>query len=304
MIRIRDIVLSLLCLALLSSAPIVYAQQNAAVPEEALRYRVQADTVFKQAQSKDDYTQAVSLYQKALQVAPTYGDAWFNLSKAQEKLEQYDDAIASLKRFIQYSPNDPGARSAQNHIYELEATRDLAAKHAPRVIGPGPNDHLIIPGERVGQFTLGMDEQQLLTLENPNSREAASIPDYDPPPTPHLTPATKYCYYDQYICLYVDRATSKVVQILIGYKGDCHGYRMSDGTTCGMTYSQLSASAAIGTPEKNVYNDFHHHALMNANYRTPSGAITTAQFFGQNASYADPEYNTVQQFELYSPGYQ
>ena len=302
MIRIRDIVLSLLCLALLSSAPMVYAQQNAAVPEEALRYRVQADTVFKQAQSKDDYTQAVSLYQKALQVAPTYGDAWFNLSKAQEKLEQYDDAIASLKRFIQYSPNDPGARSAQNHIYELEATRDLAAKHAPRVIGPGPNDHLIVPSERVGQFALGMDEQQLLTLENPNSREAVSIPDYDPPPT-HLTPATKYCYHDQYICIYVDRATSKVVRILVGYNGDCHGYRMSDGTTCGMTYSQVSASDAIGTPEKMQYNPFSN-GLMNAAYRSPSGSITVAEFIRQNTSMADPQYNTVQSIELYSPGYQ
>jgi tetratricopeptide (TPR) repeat protein len=103
-----------------------------ATPEEARRYFVQANTLFKSAQSIDDYTQAAALYKQALDLAPHFGDAWYNLAKVQEKLEQYDDAIASLKHFLADSPNDPEARAAQDHIYELEALKKKAASDETR----------------------------------------------------------------------------------------------------------------------------------------------------------------------------
>lgn len=104
------------------------APASGAVPEDARRCYVQANTRFKEAQSPEDYKQAVALYQQALQAAPHFGNAWYNLSKAQEKLLQYDDAIASLKHFLAESPNDPEARTAQDHVYELEVKRDDLAK--------------------------------------------------------------------------------------------------------------------------------------------------------------------------------
>jgi tetratricopeptide (TPR) repeat protein len=110
----------------------VQAQQPAsdAPSEEARRYFVQANTLFKTAQSKDDYTQAAALYRQALELSPHFGNAWYNLSKAQERLEQYDDAIASLKHFLADSPNDPEFRAMQNHVYELEVKRDDQARAA------------------------------------------------------------------------------------------------------------------------------------------------------------------------------
>ena len=108
-----------------SRATLAYAEQNT-VPEEARRYYVQANTLYKAAQSKSDYQQAAAMYRQALAVDPQYGNAWYNLSKVQEKLEQYDDAIASLKQFRAVSPNDPEARAAQDHEYELEALKGKA----------------------------------------------------------------------------------------------------------------------------------------------------------------------------------
>jgi len=108
-----------------SRATLAYAEQNT-VPEEARRYYVQANTLYKAAQSKSDYQQAAAMYRQALAVDPQYGNAWYNLSKVQEKLEQYNDAIASLKQFLAVSPNDPEARAAQDHEYELEALKGKA----------------------------------------------------------------------------------------------------------------------------------------------------------------------------------
>jgi ankyrin repeat protein len=90
------------------------------IPEDARRSFVQANATFKQAQSIDDYKKALGLYQEALKLSPAFGDAWYNLSKAQEKLGQQQDAANSLKIFLVCSPNDPEARAAQDHIYELE----------------------------------------------------------------------------------------------------------------------------------------------------------------------------------------
>jgi hypothetical protein len=117
---------------LITFVTVTRAQQPdaTAIPEDARRYFVQANTLFKTAQSKDDYTQAAALYQQALQVAPHFGNAWYNLSKAQEKLQQYDDAIASIKHFLADSPSDPEARTAQDHEYELEALKNKNAKFA------------------------------------------------------------------------------------------------------------------------------------------------------------------------------
>ena len=121
----RIFLAAMLLLCTVRSATLAHAQQTA-VPEEARRYYVQANTLFRTAQSKTDFQQAAAMYRQALAVDPQYGNAWYNLSKVQEKLEQYDDAIASLKQFLAVSPNDPEARAAQDHEYELEALKGKA----------------------------------------------------------------------------------------------------------------------------------------------------------------------------------
>jgi tetratricopeptide (TPR) repeat protein len=121
-----------LLLLLLALASSTHAQQPATtnIPEDARGYFIQANTLYKTAQNKTDYQQAVSLYKQALQIAPHFGNCWYNLSKVQEKLELYDDAIASIKQFLADSPNDPDARAAQDHVYELMALKSKSARLA------------------------------------------------------------------------------------------------------------------------------------------------------------------------------
>jgi tetratricopeptide (TPR) repeat protein len=119
----------LLAVCALGSAHAQKPASDAPSPE-AQRYFVQGNTRFHQAQSPDDYRNAAALYKQALDLAPHFGNAWYNLAKVQEKLEQFDDAIASLEHFLADSPNDPEASATQNHVYELELKRDDQAKAA------------------------------------------------------------------------------------------------------------------------------------------------------------------------------
>ena len=106
------------------------ASGEPAVPEDARRFFIQANQLFKQARDQDDYVEAAKLYQKALSVVPGWGDAWYRLGATQEKLERYDDAIQALQKFLAFSPKDKEARAAQDHIYQLEAVRDTAIRRA------------------------------------------------------------------------------------------------------------------------------------------------------------------------------
>ena len=128
-LRRRSTFLILLLLGVLNMAGMAVSQQPT-IPEDARRYWIQGNAAFKEAQSSDGYVEAESLYLKAVQIAPTYGDAWYNLSKTQEKLGKFDEAIQSLNNFLQYSPNDPGIRAAKDHLYELQFSRDEKAKAA------------------------------------------------------------------------------------------------------------------------------------------------------------------------------
>lgn len=113
----------LAALALSASAWVALAQQPA-IPEEARKDLLEGNAVLKSAQNVDDYALAESLYQKALALAPAWADAICNLSRAQEGLKKYDDAIASSKKCIQMS-TPAQARVEQDHEYELEGLKKV-----------------------------------------------------------------------------------------------------------------------------------------------------------------------------------
>lgn len=110
---------------LLSCAPAVYAQS--AVPEEARRAFVQGSILAKEAKTPEQQVLAVESFQKAVDLAPKWADAIYNLAVAQELAGRYSDAQATLKRYIQTKPGEKEARDAQDKIYALEAKAKLAA---------------------------------------------------------------------------------------------------------------------------------------------------------------------------------
>lgn len=99
-----------------------------AVPEDARRAFVRANTTMSDAKGADDYGRAVQLYREASLIAPWWGDPYFNLSKAQELRQDFSDAIAALRLFILSAPPADDLRKALDYVYALEERRDRGAK--------------------------------------------------------------------------------------------------------------------------------------------------------------------------------
>ncbi len=99
-----------------------------AVPEEARRPFVQGNSAFQDAKTPADFDRAIALYRSASDVAPWWGDPYFNLAKALEQNQRFADAIAALKLYLLASPDAADARQAQDRIYALEERVDRVAK--------------------------------------------------------------------------------------------------------------------------------------------------------------------------------
>ena len=100
-----------------------------AVPEEAERRMVRGAAAFKGAKSTADYRAAAREVEQATLAAPWYGDAYFNLGVAQDKAEDYESALRSLKLAQMASP---GSKQIRDLIYEVEYRKEKA--HAPEVL--------------------------------------------------------------------------------------------------------------------------------------------------------------------------
>lgn len=101
-----------------------------AIPEEARRALVRGNAAMTDAKSPEAAARPIQLYEEALTIAPWWGDAYFNLSKARELRQEYDLAIGALRFFLLSAPSEPDARQAQDQIYVLEEKRDRQAKEA------------------------------------------------------------------------------------------------------------------------------------------------------------------------------
>jgi tetratricopeptide (TPR) repeat protein len=90
------------------------------VPEEARQYFVQANDTFKNSQASVDAKKAIALYKKALVQAPWFAEAWNNLSLAEEKIGDYQEAAWALRNFTLVRPEAAHDRATLDHIYVLE----------------------------------------------------------------------------------------------------------------------------------------------------------------------------------------
>lgn len=100
-----------------------------AVPDEAERRMVRGTAAFKGAKSVADYQDAVKEFEQATLAAPWYGDAYFNLGVAQDKAENYEAALRSLK-FAQLVL--PDNKEIKTLMYEVEYRNEKV--HSPTVV--------------------------------------------------------------------------------------------------------------------------------------------------------------------------
>jgi len=100
------------------------------ISEEARRHFVIGATLFKDAKTPDDYAQVESQFKQAVDLAPQWPDARYNLALAKEAAGDYSGAMADLKLYLQFKLPDAEARTAQDKIYVIEAKQQKAVDEA------------------------------------------------------------------------------------------------------------------------------------------------------------------------------
>jgi tetratricopeptide (TPR) repeat protein len=68
--------------------------------------------------AEGDLERAVVLYREALQVDPSYADAWEGLSMALADLERWKDAIEAAQRVVELTPDDQLPYTNLSRIYQ------------------------------------------------------------------------------------------------------------------------------------------------------------------------------------------
>lgn len=107
----------LLCVIVLvgiSSGTLLMAEEKRDVPDKATR--LQVETHYMQAHNYAKfgmYDNAIAEYKKALEIAPEFANARFELGLAYVNTERLDDAISEFKKTIEINPNHPRV------VYEL-----------------------------------------------------------------------------------------------------------------------------------------------------------------------------------------
>ncbi|MBI4387303.1 MAG: hypothetical protein HY551_07960 [Elusimicrobia bacterium] len=94
-----------------------------AVPEEAERRMVRAQTMLRQADSFGNMHAAVAEAQRALETAPWWAQGYFNLSVLQEAAGIKAAAAQSLRRYLLAAPEASDAEEVRRRIYALEAAK-------------------------------------------------------------------------------------------------------------------------------------------------------------------------------------
>lgn len=92
------------------------AAANIALPEEANKYKVQAEGAVRDKAFDD----AADLYAAALKIAPWWSAGHFNRALVLGETGDYEMAMRGMNYYLQLVPDAPNARAAQDKIYQWE----------------------------------------------------------------------------------------------------------------------------------------------------------------------------------------
>jgi hypothetical protein len=101
-----------------------------AIPENAREPFVMGATVLKKASDPAGASKAVELFTQALTIAPWFADAYYNRAVAREAAGQFELAIDDLRLYLGFKLTGAERREAQDKIYALKASAQLAAAKA------------------------------------------------------------------------------------------------------------------------------------------------------------------------------
>jgi tetratricopeptide (TPR) repeat protein len=90
-----------------------------------------AGALFKDAKTPADYQQVVNHIKQAVDLAPEWPEARYNLAMAREASGDYAGAIVDLRIYLQFKLSGEDARAATDRIYTLEAKAEQAGQKVP-----------------------------------------------------------------------------------------------------------------------------------------------------------------------------
>lgn len=99
------------------------------VPEAARRHAVRAQALVK-AKESAGYAPASDELRQAVELAPWWADAYYNLGLMREGAGDYAGAIRNFRLFLAGASGGDLAQEVQNKIYELEVLQEEAEKVA------------------------------------------------------------------------------------------------------------------------------------------------------------------------------
>lgn len=100
------------------------------IPLEARRLVARGQAAIEMAQNKADFDDAASEFEKSINIAPWWGDAYRGLGMACEKGSNYRQAMAAYELYMKAAPNAPDVTEVQNKIFKLEYAADREDKQA------------------------------------------------------------------------------------------------------------------------------------------------------------------------------
>lgn len=98
------------------------------IPEEARQLFQQASALMKQSSAPSELGKPIDLLEKALVIAPWWGNAYYNLSRAWELKGKYDFALEQLNYYLELKPSEADAAEARAHIAVIQAEKETVAR--------------------------------------------------------------------------------------------------------------------------------------------------------------------------------
>jgi len=88
---------------------------------------------------------AITSYQQAIEIKPSYADAHLNLANTYASLKQYDKSLRTLKNYCQTNYHNPYITNNLGNIYTSAGQYDKAIKmhaHAIKLLSTFPDPYL------------------------------------------------------------------------------------------------------------------------------------------------------------------
>ncbi len=101
------------------------------IPEEARRHLIRGRTALEMGQTMAAFHEARREFARAVEIAPGWADAHYNLAVVQAKTGDLNGAIESYHRYLELDPQARDAQKVKDEIVKLEYQKEQQERTSP-----------------------------------------------------------------------------------------------------------------------------------------------------------------------------